>query len=214
MAILSEVEVTISANGNELQEYDEDAGEQNTSNTVTNYIEALTGADFRIDYHVKPTFQHTSSSILISIRIDGQWMDGHVLAKNKELINLSRRAYSNSFMGARRAQDGEWNFQRFSFAEIETSRLSSFMQFGLLLTYRGEDAVNTTDQNLKELISKLGVIRIEVHRSETKGNHATSNGPENFAAMEPFPEKALKGQALSHRARYKPYLEIARAYHY
>ena len=125
MAILSEVEVTISANGNELQEYDEDAGEQNTSNSVTKYIEALTGAgaDFQIDYHVKPTFQLTSSGISIPIRIDGQRMDDHRLAKNKELINLSRRAYSNSFMGARRAQDGEWNFQRFSFAEIETSRL-------------------------------------------------------------------------------------------
>lgn len=136
MAILRDVEVTISAKGSTLPEYDDDAEELGPSNTVTKYIEALTGADFQIDYRIKPTFQMISTGIAIRIYIDGEYMDSHVLRQNQQLTNLSREHYGNTFKGARRLQSQSWTFQAFNFAEIKTSRLGWRSSFSLLIIFR------------------------------------------------------------------------------
>lgn len=123
MAILRDVEVTVSANGKRLQEYDDDAEEPSPSNTATRYIEALTGVGFQLHYSIKPTFQLIPSDIEILINIDGEHMDGHTLLRGKDLKELSHVPYSNSFSGARRFQDPGWTFQEFRFAQIKTCKL-------------------------------------------------------------------------------------------
>ena len=123
MAILHDVDVTISAKGKKLPEYDDDAGELGTNNAVTKYIEALTGADFKIHYTIKPSFRLKSSGISVRVTIDGEYMDAHVLSRNEHLMHLSRESYSGSFTGSRRFQNQGWTLQTFTFAEIKTSRL-------------------------------------------------------------------------------------------
>ena len=121
MAILHDVEVTISAKGNKLPEYDDDAEEPGSSNMVTKYVEAVTGADFKIYYTIKPMFRLKSSGVSIDVMIDGEYMDSHVLLRNEELKHLSRVPWGGSFNGTMRTQNHSWTLQAFSFAEIKTS---------------------------------------------------------------------------------------------
>lgn len=123
MAILHDVEVTISAKGKRLKEYDDDAEEPSPSNTATKYIEALTGASFQVHYTIKPALQFKSSGIVIRIEIDGEHMDSDVLIRGQHLKETNRVCYSSTFNGARRFQNQGWTLQAFIFAEIKTSRL-------------------------------------------------------------------------------------------
>ncbi|KAA6410322.1 MAG: hypothetical protein FRX48_05743 [Lasallia pustulata] len=192
MAILHDVEVTISAKGNKLPEYDDDAEEPGPSNMVTKYIEALTGANFQIHYNIKPMFRLKSSAMSIDVIIDGEYMDSHILHRDEDLKHLSRIPLGAIFTGFRRIQKDSWTLQAFSFAEIKTSE---------------ENAV-ASDPALQELVSKLGSIRIEVHHVKIKGPGVPSTDFGKLRALDALPEKALKGQALSHRASLGPLQRI------
>ena len=66
-----------------------------------------------------------------------------------------------------------------------------------------------SDSDLKDLVSKLGVIRVEVHQVKVQGRHAASKDSAKPRALNALPEKALKGQALSHQARYEPLVKYS-----
>ncbi|KAI4134668.1 MAG: hypothetical protein LQ347_001340 [Umbilicaria vellea] len=162
MVILRDVEVTVSAKGKRLQEYDDDAEEPSPSNAVTKYIEALTGTDFHIQYTIKPAFRLKSSGIAVIVTIDGEHMDSMIHNKYKDLKDLSR-----------------------------------------------DDVVAASDPDLKKLVSKLGLIKVEVHQVTYLGRSATSKDDRELRALDTLPEKSLKGQALSHRASLGPAQRIA-----
>lgn len=129
MVILRDVEVTISAKGKRLHEYDDAAEEPSPSNAVTKYIEALTGTDFHIQYTLKPAFRLKSSGISVHVTIDGEDMDNIAHPKHEDLKDLSRVPFHNYFDGSRRLQNGTWIRQAFIFSEIKTSRSPSTISF-------------------------------------------------------------------------------------
>lgn len=129
MVILRDVEVTVSAKGKRLQEYDDDAEEPSPSNAVTKYIEALTGTDFHIQYTIKPAFRLKSSGIAVIVTIDGEHMDSMIHNKYKDLKDLSRVPFHSYSDGSRRSQNGSWIRQAFIFSEIKTSRALSTISF-------------------------------------------------------------------------------------
>ena len=74
------IEVTVAVDGQNLQEYGDDA-EETVPNTVTKYIEAASGAHFSVKYGHTQDFlkQHEIEGVIYKIKIDGITMRRPVL---------------------------------------------------------------------------------------------------------------------------------------
>ncbi len=120
MAILDgieglEVHVNVSGRGTSKEYADQ---EETTPTHASNYIEAVTGAEFTVNYRFAPHFQSKGAAFAIDVYIDGMFMDGQVAESNK----LGSVEYKQCFSGNHDEIRGQWQLRKFAFSKLIIGR--------------------------------------------------------------------------------------------
>ncbi|KAF5871952.1 uncharacterized protein Bfra_008979 [Botrytis fragariae] len=188
------LEVNIQVNGAKVQEYDdnEDAeigpglsGEHQASRTVSKYIEAIDGAEFRIICTLLPKLEFNAPNLRADVSVDGNYAQGKILTS--EYIGRSPVRFEGPIIF--HPAGHRYTLQRYRFSELcissEEGRLSNLKKD-------------------KAEAEKVGTIEIRIWRS----SKSVPAGPQNLQTIKStsntFHEKVLKGQAKSHNVSYSP----------
>jgi hypothetical protein len=194
------LEVAITVDNQPLREYDDDNHEDPTSNTITKYVEAKTGASFAVTVNFKPSFS-AAHGVLIRISVDGEPLFRWHLARK----SLSSRSLKGDCI--RWQENGKWVEQKLCFSELNIGNYSKarvlIAIYSHILTVEEAQGSAPDSTALRDALSKKGLItislqfikKIRVVRSRRGSGRSTE-----YIALENVPEKALKGEALSHQA--------------
>ncbi|KAK5212511.1 hypothetical protein LTR47_009830 [Exophiala xenobiotica] len=185
MAILGNLEVTISSGGNTLQEYDVDPGEVanimsdssiQPAATIVKYIEAIPGAEFQINSKITKRQDFGKADYLIFYTcVDGQKITSPVITGEK-LDEQGCFAYTRE--GALSCEGAVWKMNPFRWKELSITDKPSI----------GSKA------NIMETYAQIGIIKVRFCRERIIiKNHQLSGVT---FSNEPIPEKALKGRAV------------------
>lgn len=120
MAWKKAIEVKVLVNGTPAQEYNDDEGESGGSPTVTKYIEAISGAEFAVQYELKRSLRFKSELLYIEIYIDGKSLDGELI--ERAAFEQNPRGYTRSLDGITRSYGETWSLEKFKFSEIKISK--------------------------------------------------------------------------------------------
>ena len=118
MAILKGVNVTVRANGQDLPEYDYQEGDGSGDDSVTKYVEAISGSAFEFNFWCNDSFDPGSRTKAMHYRpvIDGKRYTATVPSK-PPFISWSR--------GEKILTSAGWVLQQFQFSDIITGWYSS-----------------------------------------------------------------------------------------
>lgn len=187
------VKVTVAVDGTDLTEYrDEDLEEE--EGTTTRFIEAKTGQTFEVRITVDRGFHFAGDTLACYVSLDGQWVHTPLIGQDSCRFQSHCRTSSGALTG-----DGM--LRKYQFAELEGK--SSICLYEAFSHADPGPLVNDgcmTTEDAKQF-KELGTIKVRVaHRRKTA--MIGRNGEAQFADTLSVPEKALKGQAMSHRAQY------------
>ena len=193
MAIIDKVEVTIQVDGRNLQEYDDESDGNDESDTVnetpqvSKYIESTSGANFHIRMKIHPGFKWGISQEFIKF---DTLIDGCI----RDTPSLSFSDYSYS-LGAERFRDGIRSQER------PGSWVKHPYQFSDVTIEEQNSESHLNEQDLKKKYGKVGTINVTAKRygNERQIEPGKDTIEQGIGAI---PEKALKGKAVSHSARY------------
>lgn len=121
MAVIDWFKCTVSVDGSVAEEYEEDPEEANdnsTPNVVTKYIEAVSGANFRLNFEVKPNYDFNSDLLTWNILLDGEWKTGAPIEKSRYNVYA---VFKDSREGASSGKGDTWFFSKFKFGDLEIS---------------------------------------------------------------------------------------------
>ncbi|KAI1629872.1 hypothetical protein EDD37DRAFT_71211 [Exophiala viscosa] len=187
MAILDKLEVTISSDGREFQEYEADADEveamknespHKDSPHIVKYIEAIPGAEFQVNYTLMRNFSFgVGNHVSFHTRIDGETVCGPAVTQEQYDPSLGL----TTIRGGVRSGKGYQREER------------SFYWRDLVTT---DEKTNATPDEVKEKYGQLGTIRVIVSRKS--GSRIIGKDKEKKITLfdNPVPEKALKGRAI------------------
>ncbi|KAI6891570.1 hypothetical protein KC318_g13623 [Hortaea werneckii] len=175
--------VSIDVAGQDLPEYNGDDAQDPSSNTVTKYIEAVSGAEFAISYRLHTNvFAFAGHAMSISVYCDGD-PAGRTLVPPNVTISGTRNSIRHHIQES-----------------INGDLIRRPMMFSGLTTSEAE--VN------KDLFSKLkivGTIVVKWHTGKIVPFTRTS-APSPFLGAKlangKVPEKNMKGQAITHQTAY------------
>ncbi|CAN9314272.1 unnamed protein product [Alternaria alternata] len=175
------LEVKVCVGGQQLHEYDDD--EDATLKTITKYIEARSDCKFVVAATFRPPFS-TRYHVRAQLSIDGVSVAKTFCEREKLLQKQIEMS------GHRSQRNGEWIKQDFCFAKLNIGK------------YQKCAAV------LKQTLSTKGRITIAFQFIESYQDlgldlRPPSNRRYELEALKEIPEKALKGDALSHQAVLK-----------
>ncbi|RSL71648.1 hypothetical protein CEP53_001451 [Fusarium sp. AF-6] len=160
--------------------------DQEVSGPVTHcYIEAKTGAEFRIELTVNSAFPfpQLNNAVSIFVYIDGIYMSGAVLQDNTLLGRSSRTSVVGDAYCRPEEVGGQPCVKKFVFSPITTTETAS-----------GEDITSEMER-----AKGLGVVKVVVVTATT-GYRAPRVQVASIQSQDrELPEKALKGRELSHR---------------
>lgn len=120
MVLEKAIKVEVLVNGSAAQEYNGDDDESNGPNTVTKYIEALSGAEFEVHYELKPFWNFGCQHLVFVLSIDGKSIDSSVSSKEGRDGNAPRR--TGSFRGIQKSHGETCLIERFRFSDIKISQ--------------------------------------------------------------------------------------------
>ncbi|MCJ1399038.1 hypothetical protein MMC11_002240 [Xylographa trunciseda] len=189
MAILKGMWASIAVDGKSLVEYDEDASETSdtlgSSNTIVKYVEATSGAHFKIEFGWNLPDPEGCEGLCHYVNLDGKNMDS--------AVSHFKYDASKSYLDSVRAcVSGQWTREKFRFAEI----VSDDGQSGSMRSSEASD------------IAGIGKIVLSVCRIKNIQESTTAPTRFNLQARSTvpakIPEKALKGRALSHKTSLDP----------
>jgi len=123
MVLKKVIEVKVLVNGSAAQEYDGDDDESNGPNTVTKYIEALSGAEFEVHYEAKPSFRFPCQHLEFNISIDGKVLDNRIISKERP--DGSTPSRKGSLTGIKTSHGETRSIRKFRFSDINTSQFTS-----------------------------------------------------------------------------------------
>ncbi|KAF2100644.1 hypothetical protein NA57DRAFT_74245 [Rhizodiscina lignyota] len=180
MAILPsipELTVEIWSNGSKLIGYDNDNDEVNP-NTITKYVEAKSGENFELRWIIGKDFPHKSTGLTSRIYLDGDHATS-VLLGPSHLQN----GYKLTVEGVNcRSEDGSCSSKKFLFADISFS----------------EESTEAVSAGLQRKMQSLGTISVRLWRENIlQGTEIPLTAKDPALGVEPIPEKALKGRAIS-----------------
>ncbi|TGO68181.1 hypothetical protein BELL_0843g00030 [Botrytis elliptica] len=197
MAVLDKlpgVEVTIRVNGVQAQEYDDDedieagpgrSGEYQALRTVSKYIEAIDGAEFSIVCTLLPKFKFRAPNLQADVSVDGNYSQGKIIAP--EEIGKSPTQF-----------DGPINFH-----PIGNRSTVQKYRFSELLISSEEGRLSNLKKDKAEA-EKVGTIEIRIWRASKSVPVESIYRDDIKSSSNEFHEKALKGQAKSHKVSYSP----------
>ncbi|KAF5871951.1 uncharacterized protein Bfra_008978 [Botrytis fragariae] len=192
MAVLEGVrgiEVTVCADRQALQEYDDDEpegvsaeveGYDKATKTASKYIESITGKVFYIKLEISKAFKFDSPIISFHVFVDGMKVRSKHCGKKHVPLAMNVKGVKNEL------DNGQTFMMPFKFSDIITS-----MDDSKLATIK-EDATR---------LSVVGEIMVKVYRkSEPRLSSAGQRSRVKLAVDTSIPvhEKALKGRAMSH----------------
>ena len=115
MAILKNIKVAITVNGQELKEYDDEDVTNDDQNSVSKYVEATSDAEFKIIASASSQYHFTSDALQMSIYLDGAYVDNCLIRKKNANRSYAWQCHLN---GARRFDGNQWETKPFKFREI------------------------------------------------------------------------------------------------
>lgn len=198
------IEVKVLVNGTAAQEYNDDDEENNEPNIVTRFIEALSGLEFEVQYELKPSFRFPSQHLGFNVSIDGKALASQVISKECSKGGSSGR--KGTIEGISRSDGVTWSLEKFRFSDLKISLCPCMSYNHSELSRSGDDQTQNPNSDLKVDAAKIGTITLKVHRMSKGVYHKPgtkgSAGWDDLTELGTLPEKALKGQALSHCTRY------------
>ena len=115
MAILKDIKVAITIDGQELREYDDEEVDNDDQNSVSKYVEAASDVEFQIMTSAPTSYQFTSDAVRMNVYMDGAFVDAFLLAKG----SVGRvHAWHACSSGARTFDGNRWTVEPFKFREI------------------------------------------------------------------------------------------------
>ena len=202
MAVIDEVpglKVEIVVNRDPVLEYKSN-DEEAKSTRVTNYIEATSGAEFRLDY----TFSNFTAKhgVCAFIKLDGKSAEGRFWSKSD--LEGCLNGKSLPVNGARSFENGQYIERNFCFSEVHTGRDSYPMVHAskkLIFPIDDSDACEI-NKDSKKTLKKIGSIRVEfVWANEIGSREPSRSLGLSISNIGTVSEKALKGRSISHQAR-------------
>ncbi|THY27019.1 hypothetical protein D6D00_05256 [Aureobasidium pullulans] len=172
MAILDSlpgVEITVVVDGEDLHEY-QDTDMEDEENTVTKYVEAVTGANFAIKACVSQYFKYEGDCLGIRVEVDGLFVSSPLFKPHGRSTFLADGVFV-----------GDENIRKLRFSKLE---IVNEHGFGL-------------PKDL-ERVKNLGCIKVQVSHLNM-GIKYESLSRSSLDIEDGFiSEKAIKGQALTH----------------
>jgi hypothetical protein len=118
------VEVSVSASGKELTEYEErkEEDEPLAVKTVLRYIESISGSEFMINLKISPPFRFDYPQIGFRVFVDGKYIAGKGCSSHR----LVAGHWNSSVLGIDTLlPDGSTGIRKFIFNSIKTSNVYS-----------------------------------------------------------------------------------------
>ncbi|KAL2423335.1 hypothetical protein ABEF95_006658 [Exophiala dermatitidis] len=201
MAILNNVEITVSSDGKPVQEYQPPTDDREAlkacspfpnSPIVVKYIEATPGAHFQIEYQVTGDQQFgRADALALYTDIDGKALRSPIVSK--ETYGFSKGHSSSRFTAIKKGAETGYGSQ---------TMLSLFYRRELSRTGQESDG---TMADLKKKYGDVGTIIVKVMRVRRGQKLATAAFLPQFERE--IPEKVLKGQSVdtgAHLGQPKP----------
>jgi hypothetical protein len=120
MAITEWFECTISIDGAVAREYDvpENENGRTLPNEVTKYIEAKSGANFSVEFKIKPLYNFNSDLLAWFIKMDGECKAGPCFERS----DFSRQLGVGCIKQGQAYGKGDaWVFKKFKFGNLNTT---------------------------------------------------------------------------------------------
>jgi hypothetical protein len=110
------IKVHVTVNGTPLQEYDDDEEESDTLDTITKYIEAVSDAEFQIEYEITPPWPLHKT--LFKFYVDRYYTSGTFISEYQYQGAITKRVEK----GARSRKNGQVFLQKFQFAKLSIGK--------------------------------------------------------------------------------------------
>lgn len=121
LSTLPGLEIALRVDGQDLREYDrmedEGAGEDSNPTVVTRYVEAISGANFSVEFRPTGAFRWPHNELELCVHLDGVWATGKVYHPRAATGGHSNKSVS----GANAYENGQYVFRNFAFADLHTS---------------------------------------------------------------------------------------------
>lgn len=192
------LKIEVVSNGTPLREYN-DPDDTSPGNTVTKYVEAISGATFAIRYTIDPTFQYLHDAAKLQMRLDGNKVFSRHIRKE------SHREHCEVFDGCLSLENDKSYKRKFCFMEVSLGNVKYGIHNNIpwninILVVEDEDAHVEYDINT---LSNMGSISVELSwRLITKSMPTTRDSAKGLAGIRVVREKDVKGGALSHTSRF------------
>ena len=112
--------VTLRVHGDDLKEIEDDEAEGSGQRSVMRYVEALPGTNFSVELRVEDYFHYKSNDLRMDVLVDGVAIRSMVFGPKHRGVPIR-----DSCKGILNRIDGEWQLQKFAFAELQTSMYRS-----------------------------------------------------------------------------------------
>lgn len=197
-ALIPGVRIEVISNNQSLNLYaDPDAEEREITDVPALYVEAVTGATFKVRVILDETFvRGPCDAVRIGVRYDAQ--DRRQTQYLLQSSMRQDRIATFSDVRSYNADLGRWQRGRTAFGQLNTSQCpTSRFSIETLLSISTAEAV--CGPAPKEL-ERLGTISVEVKRVGYTGSYKAPNQPKKGPQdrIDTVPEKALKGRSITH----------------
>ncbi|KAL1626002.1 hypothetical protein SLS56_007060 [Neofusicoccum ribis] len=187
MVVLDSVpglDVQVHVSGKPAEEFAND-DEQDDRRGATRYVEAVSGAEFHVQWtFVASEFKYRNWAINGLVYIDGKYADGRIF-RPETVKHLE--SFTVKMTGVWKKEKGRYVERPMIFSD-------------LMIDEAGQSAAI---KGLKEKLDLLGEISVRFYRG--RAVPAVGEGSrKSFSTIDKVPEKALKGRAVSHQARFIP----------
>lgn len=121
--------VSIHVGGQDLPEYDGDDLQDTSSNTVTKYVEAVSGAKFAVSFRCdNNVFAFVDRAMVVDVHCDGDGTSQMLLKPNTLVSGLRK------FVGhhVQRRVDGDLVYRAMMFSDLTTSECAQLLTLQLL----------------------------------------------------------------------------------
>ncbi|KAF2801159.1 hypothetical protein K505DRAFT_380938 [Melanomma pulvis-pyrius CBS 109.77] len=178
------LQVEVVVGDSPLIEYDDEEEEETRAKTVSKYIEAATGAEFKVRYYFANTFL-LRHGVQVEVSVDGDSMSRQVLRMSKiAKTKTFTCAGASSRIGRKRYE------HNFRFSELK----------------KAEDSGQGIDRTLKKALESAGKIMVDFHYvkniKKVKASRYTLDPHAGISSLGTIPEKALSTKGLSHSTSF------------
>lgn len=129
MAVLGKLKAVVRVNGEKLREYDdyaneeeEDNGQQQDSSdpVTTKYIEAVSNAEFDLEFTVDKGFSFRSKGVVFNTYFDGQLVDAPIIFPPTDSDKSREKLYCESYFASVK-EHGKTTRRAYKFSDAKIS---------------------------------------------------------------------------------------------